>query len=447
MTDPGLGRRPRIAFTVYGTALFDSRLDRMARSAISAGYEVVVYARLDQGLPREAVHHGYRVIRVPFRPRYVWPGLSRFARPSHEGSPARQDARASVTGWVRSGIRLITGAPAKLAYARWRTVRRWSRFPRSVMAWAVDLDAVAEPADIWVGRLSGGLPAAVRQARRLGGIAIYDSADVYVHSRELGRGGLYPKVFAIAERRWVRRCAAVTTASEGYADMLERQLGVRRPLVLLNCPPRTAIPTPRPDRIRERLALGGATRVVLYQGALLTERGIEESMDAILEVPDAVLVVMGFGPNADLMRARAARPEYRGKVHFIDPVPPAELLGWTASADVMVITILPTTDNHRYSVPNKIMEAIAAGTPVVASDLPGMAPIVHDAGAGVLVDPSSVTAIAAGIRELLDEPPAERQARRRRIGAAAWDRYHWESQEGPLIELYHRLAPRAHGGP
>lgn len=430
MTLPASSRRPRIAFTVYGTGQFDSRLDRMARSAVSAGFEVVVYARLDPGVPRESTLNGYDIIRVPFRPRYIWPGLGRFARPSE-----------AVAGRPRSAIRLVTGAPAKLLYSRSRTVRRWSRFPRSVMAWAVDLDAVAEPADIWVGRLSGGLPAAVRQAGRLGGVAIYDSADVYVHSRELGRGGLYPRVFAIAERRWARRCAAVITASAGYAAMLERQLRVPHPLVVLNCPGRTVIPSPRPDRIREALGLPAATRIVLYQGVLLTERGIEESMDAIVGVPDAVLVIMGFGSNADLMRVRAARPEYRGKVQFIAPVPPAELLQWTASADVMVVAILATTVNHHHSVPNKLLEAIGAGTPVVASDLPGMSPIVRDADAGVLVDPSSVAAIAAGIRELLDEPAAAREARRARIRAAARDRYNWESQEGPLIELYRRLTP------
>ena len=53
---------------------------------------------------------------------------------------------------------------------------------------------------------------------------------------------------------------------------------------------------------------------------------------------------------------------------------------------------------------------MAAGVPVVASDLPGMAGIVRATGCGVLCDPSSPAAIAAAIASILDAPPAERAA-------------------------------------
>ena len=95
--------------------------------------------------------------------------------------------------------------------------------------------------------------------------------------------------------------------------------------------------------------------------------------------------------------------------------------------------------NHRYTTPNKLWEALAAGTPVVASDLPGMAEVVRETGAGVLCDPTSPAAIAAAISELLDRPDAEREAVRQRALAAARDRYHWERQVAPLLELYGRF--------
>ena len=53
------------------------------------------------------------------------------------------------------------------------------------------------------------------------------------------------------------------------------------------------------------------------------------------------------------------------------------------------MAIQPTTLNHRYTTPQKLFESMAAGVPVVASDLPGMASIVRATGAGILCNPTS----------------------------------------------------------
>jgi glycosyltransferase involved in cell wall biosynthesis len=172
----------------------------------------------------------------------------------------------------------------------------------------------------------------------------------------------------------------------------------------------------------------------------MTERGIEQAMDAILEVPDAVLVLMGYGGNRAEYAALADGPSYAGRVKLIEPVPPDELLPWTASADILVMAIQPTTLNHRLTTPQKLFEALAAGVPVVASDLPGMAPIVTEVGFGELCDPTSPPAIAAAIRSILDRSAAERSALQARGLAAAHDRYNWESQVVGLRGLYAGLA-------
>jgi glycosyltransferase involved in cell wall biosynthesis len=123
-------------------------------------------------------------------------------------------------------------------------------------------------------------------------------------------------------------------------------------------------------------------------------------------------------------------------------VPPTELLDWIASADVVAMPIQPTTLNHRLTTPNKLFEALAAGVPVVASDLPGMGPIVRETGCGVLVDPTDPTAIAAALREVLATPPHEMAAWRARCSAAARETYNWERQLDGLLAEYSRLTGR-----
>ena len=168
-------------------------------------------------------------------------------------------------------------------------------------------------------------------------------------------------------------------------------------------------------------------------------------MDAILQVPDAVLVLMGFGDQSgrgssrDEFARMTERPPYLGKVFMADPVPPTELLSWSASSDIMVMAYPDNSENHQYTTPQKLWEAMAAGVPVVASDLPGMAPIVTSSGCGVLCDPSSSESIAAAIQTLLDEGAAGLRTRGELGLRAAHETYNWEAQFEVLEGLYTRL--------
>jgi glycosyltransferase involved in cell wall biosynthesis len=101
--------------------------------------------------------------------------------------------------------------------------------------------------------------------------------------------------------------------------------------------------------------------------------------------------------------------------------------------------VIGSTLNHRLNTPTKLFDAMGAGTPVVASDLPGMAPIVHATGCGVLCDPTSPTDIARAIREVIDAPADRRTEFTRACLEAARGPYAWDRQVERLIALYERL--------
>jgi glycosyltransferase involved in cell wall biosynthesis len=310
------------------------------------------------------------------------------------------------------------------------------------MGWAVALDELAEPADVWHGMWAGSLPALERLRRRHGGRTIYDSRDVFMRSRlfaRLGRPGRW--LLEWAERHWAQRADRVMTVSEPYADLVEKDLHVARPVIVMNVRPVWTPPSPAPDLIRDALHLPPETAVVLYQGILTIERGIEQTMDAILDVPNAALVLMGFGQFEDQLADSVTRAPYLGRVFILPPVPPGDLLDWCAAADVLVIAYQPTTVNHLYTTPQKLFESFAAGVPVVASDMPGMAPIVRATGAGAVCDATSPASIAAAIRSIVEAPQAERRAMRERALRAAHDTYNWETQVGTLLSLYRELRP------
>ena len=139
------------------------------------------------------------------------------------------------------------------------------------------------------------------------------------------------------------------------------------------------------------------------------------------------------------IQARASHVPHAKQIHFLPAAPPEDLLPLNASADVHAMPVQASTLNHRLNTPTKLFDAMGAGTPVVVSDLPGMAEIVNRARFGVLCDPTSPADIARAIREILDAPPKRREALHASALKAARGEYSWDRQVARLLELYDRL--------
>ncbi|MBX3029944.1 MAG: glycosyltransferase [Chloroflexi bacterium] len=446
MNQPERGRpSARIAILSHGTSEFDSRAQRIARTCTAAGDTVTLYSRFLAGLPREEERDGYRIVRLPLSDddQRAADREARRAAAGADASRASADApaRAATPATPSTARRIISALPTGTLLRH-----RFRQFPIRPLQRAPWFARQVEPHDIWHGMWAGSLPALEQVRARHGGRTVYDARDVFLRSRMFDDMPRWQRtILTRYERRWAHAADAVLQVSEEYAGMTARDLSLERVEVVRNCPERWDPPSPRPDRFRELLGLPSTTRIVLYQGRVMGDRGIEQAMDAILEVPDAVLVIMGFGnqngdqSSRDPFIAKTTVAPWQGRVFVVDPVPPAELLPWSASADVMVMAVQPRSENHRYMTPQKLWEALAAGVPVVAADMPGFRNIVGSVGCGVLVDPTSPADIGRGIRDLLDLGPDGLRA----VGdlglAAAHDRYNWEVQAEVLEGVYARL--------
>jgi glycosyltransferase involved in cell wall biosynthesis len=287
-----------------------------------------------------------------------------------------------------------------------------------------------------------GIPVGLDLGARDGARVVYDARDIYIEARNIARLPMPARrLFGRLERNWAKRADRVVTVNDAYADVIERRLAVPRPLVVMNCSANRELTGSQPRRFHEALGLAADRRVVLYHGGLTRDRGIEQLVEAIATVPNTTLVLMGYGDLQVALERQAGDPTTRGTIAVLPAVAPADLIEWVASADVVAMPIQPTTLNHRLTTPNKLFEAIAAGVPVLASDLPGMAPIVRSTGCGELVDPTDPNAITTALRTLLD-PSAERQATLREGIARAQEAYSWDRQMAALLAEYGRLTGR-----
>jgi glycosyltransferase involved in cell wall biosynthesis len=405
----------RACLVVASTGEHDSRTHRIADSLAARGHRVTILARVAAGTDAESVATetagGVPIRRTAADP---WAGLPEAARRG-----LRPVARLGPTGVRRMvGVAASTRAQATLA-AR-----------------------IAPPADVYHGMGFLGIPVALAVRSSRGGRAVYDVRDIYVDARNLARlPGPARRSLAALERRWAREADGLVTVNEAYRAVLRGRFGRDLEVVVNGIPTADGLPGPG-RRFHETLGLSPDERVVLYHGGLSRDRGIEPLVAATAPLQRATLVLMGYGELEARLGRIATDPATNGRIRLMPAVPPAELLGWVASADVAAMPIQPTTLNHRLTTPNKLFEAMAAGVPVVASDLPGMAGVVREAGNGLLVDPTDVDALGAAIGEVLDASPERRTAWIEGGRRATLERYAWEHQLERLLDLYGRLTER-----
>ena len=199
--------------------------------------------------------------------------------------------------------------------------------------------------------------------------------------------------------------------------MAER-LRVPLPVIVMNCSYRFDPPVPPERRFHDALGLDAGRPGSCSTTAACSRTGASSSSwTRSATSPSAVLVLMGYGVLEPSSERRAADPAAAGRIRVLPAVPPDELLAWVACADVVAMPIQPSTLNHRLTTPNKLFEAMAAGVPVVASDLPGMATIVRDTGCGLLCDPADPASIAP---RSADDPGRARGGAAGATAGAAW---------------------------
>jgi glycosyltransferase involved in cell wall biosynthesis len=432
-----------------------SRAIRIGRALAAEGFDVEIAAVAAAGLPeREPVPPGRAGSTGSPQPRpddigaleirrYRPSGPWRFLGASEaSGAAAAPVGEADRRSTLRRTLRSLASPLV--------TLRRWIFWPHSVRGWWATLSRDLAPADLY--HACGALaiaPALAARDRNPSGPAgsgarvVYDAIDDVAESNETFVMPLpIRRHIGRKERGWARAADAVVTVNDALASRLARRHGRRtEPLVVPNYPEPAATDLDAGDRLRRVAAVWPDGRIVLFQGRLGPGLGLDAAADAVLAVPNAVLVLMGFGRGLSASLARDRDPRFVGRHVTLPAVHPDELATWTVGADVMLIPLPPVSANQQDSTPNKFWEALAVGVPVVVvHGLREMERLVTELDLGVVAASAEPGDLAAAIRVAFDRLAADGLSWRAQIARTSADRFSWPATASAYRDLVRQLA-------
>jgi glycosyltransferase involved in cell wall biosynthesis len=227
---------------------------------------------------------------------------------------------------------------------------------------------------------------------------------------------LLPK-FHIPRRliRWAARNAAgVTTVCQSLRDELSK-LGVDEEnvhVILHGVDLHLFHPPENRDLLRHRFRLSRPT--LQSVGNLIESKGHHIVIETLTSLPDMELLIAGRGEQENTLKRLALARGVADRVRFLGFLGPHELRDVYGAADALVLM------SSREGIPNVLMESMACGTPVIATNVGGVAEAVTCDEAGILCSERTPAALVAAIRSLLAAYP-DRSATRRFAERFCWD--------------------------
>lgn len=186
------------------------------------------------------------------------------------------------------------------------------------------------------------------------------------------------------------------------------------------------------DRFAARQRLGVSGRVLASVGLLIERKGHHLIIDALGQLPDTTLLIAGNGPERAALTARAKAAGLADRVRVLGEVAHRDLPDVYCAADALVLA------SSREGWANVLLEAMACGTPVVASDVWGTREAVNAPAAGVLMNERSAEGVANGVLRLFAALPCRAATRHHA------EQFSWDATTDGQLELFRHIVARDH---
>jgi len=182
---------------------------------------------------------------------------------------------------------------------------------------------------------------------------------------------------------------------------------------------------------RQKLHVDPAAEAVVYIGRMDVKKGLRELVEAAAslhdERPNLHVYLVGEGPDRTIIESDIQARNAAGYIHALQSCAPDDVAVWMAAADLV------TLPSYMEGCPNVVLEALACGRPVVATNVGGIPEILSD-DSGLLVPPRDPVALAQALASVLDKSWDAAAISTR--GSRSWN-----AVAAELLEIFESLVP------
>ncbi len=185
---------------------------------------------------------------------------------------------------------------------------------------------------------------------------------------------------------------------------------------------------------RQELGIPPDHMIVAYIGGFTLAREILPLIQSSALLQEVTVILAGDGPQRQIIETALTR---HPNVRYLGWIPQAKVPAYTSLADVMFYGLNPLDGNNQYSAPNALFNAMAAGKPMLTTDVGEIAHIVKETNCGIVIPRASPEAIAAALNQLKDAALHQELSANASIASAA--AYNWGYAQAKLLETYRQI--------
>jgi glycosyltransferase involved in cell wall biosynthesis len=262
---------------------------------------------------------------------------------------------------------------------------------------------------------------------------VYDSHELFTELPELNGRPKTREVWLAIEKWTLPKIKNAITVCEPIAEYYFKKYNVKMH-VIKNMP---LCNQSIQNNIGLNIELPENKKIILYQGALNIGRGIEQVIDLMEYIENAVFVIAGSGTIEKLLKQRVSEKKLIDKIIFTGKIPFEKLIHLTKKANVGLVLQEDISLSYRYVLPNRLFDFINAGVPVLASALPEIRRIVEAENIGLIVNDLNESELMQKIKSLLDDQILIEKTKKAILNCKS--KYCWENEEKKLEDLYLKL--------
>lgn len=425
----------RVTVFVWNHFTNDARVLRECLTLSENGYDVNLIAiankKIPEAVPFEEINENFKVHRVPMYPAALEYYFKRKKRVTIVTagvtaiiSPILFKYSKKSMVMMLSGL-MTTGVILKNNKLRQITVK----LIRSIN---MIVKGIQHKADMYhsndLNTLAQGIICKVFHDSKL----VYDSHEV-----QTDRTGYNPDTIKVIEKILIKFADVTIVENKTRAEKHEELYGYV-PKTLHNYSALYDIDNVSDIDLYEELNIERSQKILLYQGGVQYGRGLDVLIQAMDNIENGVLVIIGDGKLKEELIEETVRKKLEDRVKFLPKVPLNQLPSYTKQAYIGYQVLQNTSYNHYSASSNKLFEYIMAEVPVISCDFPEIRRVVEDENIGITVEADKPTSIATATQKLIDHPELRNELSMNCKRAKY--KYNWQNEKEKLLKIYNELS-------